>query len=157
MSSIRKNRWYLVILPVGVISQKHPLAAVLLGPLYFDQISNFICLALVTCCGIKIVNYLDDFIVIGKCYGDCVKARNVVMSLLRYLGFYVSYSKVSDPSCCTVYLGIEIDSIAMELRLPEGKLQGERLSCRCLAVGLKKSRPEGDGSLTVFLGTISLT
>ena len=93
-----------------------------LGPQYFDQISNLICLTLIECCSLRMVNYLDDFIVIANCYSDCVKAQNVVISALRYLGFHISYGKVSDPSRCTVYLGIEIDSVAMELRLPEGKL-----------------------------------
>ena len=94
-----------------------------LGPLYFDCISNLIFEALVKYCNLRVVNYLDDFIVIADSYPNCVHARDVVMSLLRFLGFHVAYDKVSSPSRCTTFLGLEIDSNVMELRLPEGKLQ----------------------------------
>ena len=82
-----------------------------LGPLHFNCISDLILESLNDFCGLKVVNYLDDFIVIGNSYVDCTRAQNVVISLLRFLGFYVSYSKVTNPSMCTVYLGIEIDSV----------------------------------------------
>ena len=93
-----------------------------LGPLHFNCISDLIFESLRDWFSLRVVNSLDDFIVIADSYVDCVKAQNVVISLLRFLGFYVSYSKVTNPSTCTVCLGIEIDSVAMELCLPEGKL-----------------------------------
>ena len=46
-----------------------------------------------------------------------------MIGLLRYLGFHVSFEKVLSPATCTIYLGIEIDSVVMELRLPAGKLE----------------------------------
>ena len=94
-----------------------------LGPQYFDCISNLIYEAMIEFCGVRIINYLDDFIVISDSYKKCVKAQNTVISILRYLGFYVSFGKVSNPSQCALYLGLEIDSVKMELRLPEKKLQ----------------------------------
>lgn len=46
----------------------------------------------------------------------------MVISLLRRLGFQINWNKVSDPSTRITFLGIEIDSLAMSLRLPEDKL-----------------------------------
>ena len=93
-----------------------------LGPQIFDRISCFIYDVLSNVVGIKVVNYLDDFIVIADTYIDCVHSQGMVLQLLRYLGFHVSYEKLLSPSTCTTYLGLEVDSVAMELRLPPKKL-----------------------------------
>ena len=46
----------------------------------------------------------------------------MLISLLRKLGFQINWNKVIDPSTTITFLGIEIDSIAMCLRLPDEKL-----------------------------------
>ena len=94
-----------------------------LGPQFFQYISNFIHDVLWYKHGVKTVNYLDDFIAVCKSYDSCLQAQSIILSILRSLGFHVAYNKVSPPSTCTIYLGVEIDSLAMELRLPSGKLQ----------------------------------
>ena len=94
-----------------------------LGPQYFQAVSNFIHDVLWFKHGIKTVNYLDDFITVCNSRDSCLQAQNVMLSTLRNLGFHVAYDKVSPPSTCTIYLGVEIDSVAMELRLPQGKLK----------------------------------
>ena len=43
-------------------------------------------------------------------------------SLLRYLGFYISWLKVIPPSKVCRFLVLDIDSLKMEIRLPEDKL-----------------------------------
>ena len=93
-----------------------------LGPLYFDKVSRFIHDTLSIIYGIRVVNYLDDFLVVSSTYSGAVRDQAIVIGLLRYLGFHVSFEKVLSPSTCTTYLGIEIDSEKMELRLPAGKL-----------------------------------
>ena len=93
-----------------------------LGPCYFAELSEFIYDVLLNCHGMRVVNYLDDFIAIASTYDECLKEQTKVIDLLRFLGFHVSYEKVKPPATCTTYLGIEIDSISMELRLPEEKL-----------------------------------
>ena len=45
-----------------------------------------------------------------------------LISLLRKLGFSINWKKVVDPSQVLVFLGIEIDTVKLELRLPEDKL-----------------------------------
>ena len=68
------------------------------------------------------VNYLDDFLVMGATFDACREAQLFLHSVLRSLGFYISYNKVRSPSRVQRYLGVELDSIEMELRLPEDKL-----------------------------------
>ena len=72
---------------------------------------------------LKIVNYLDDFIMIADDFNECCVARDTVVSLLRFLGFHVAYEKLVSPSQVVTYLGIIIDCLRMELILPDGKLE----------------------------------
>ena len=50
---------------------------------------------------------------------ECAEAMNILIALLRKLGFQINWKKVVDPSTRITFLGIEI---AMCLRLPEDKL-----------------------------------
>ena len=92
-----------------------------LGPMYFNYVSTFI-FEVLTLKGLKIVNYLDDFIAVSDSLEMNLKARDEVVGLLRFLGFHVAFDKLIYPSTCVTYLGIEIDSEKMELRLPADKL-----------------------------------
>lgn len=66
--------------------------------------------------------YLDDFLIISKSKRDCAEALKVLIQLLRKLGFMIHWGKVVDPTTRITFLGIELDSISMTLRLPEEKL-----------------------------------
>ena len=66
--------------------------------------------------------YLDDFWIVSKSKHICAEALRVLIQLLRKLGFMIHWGKVVDPTTCITFLGIELDSIAMTLRLPEEKL-----------------------------------
>ena len=68
------------------------------------------------------VVYLDDFFIKADTFQDCLAAMNMLISLLRKLGFHINWKKVVDPTTKITFLGIEIDSIAMCLRLPDDKL-----------------------------------
>ena len=73
--------------------------------------------------GIKAtVVYLDDFFIKADTLDECAKAMNILIALLRKLGFQINWKKIVDPSTRITFLGIEIDSIAMCLRLPDDKL-----------------------------------
>jgi hypothetical protein len=72
--------------------------------------------------GFDIVAYLDDFWLSASTYGECTRALNTLLALLRKLGFAINYSKVECPCQRLTFLGIEFDSLAMTLQLPENKL-----------------------------------
>ena len=94
-----------------------------LGPMIFNSISNFVYSVLTDVYNLQAVNYLDDFLVLGHTKEEAQLAQNIVIKTLRYLGFYISWAKVTPPSKICRYLGLDIDSIEMELRLPKDKLE----------------------------------
>ena len=94
-----------------------------LGPRFFDKISGFVYNIFADIYNIQAVNYFDDFIVIGATLEEATWAQKVVIKILRYLGFYISWGKVTPPSQVRRYLGLDIDSIKMKIRLPEDKLE----------------------------------
>jgi len=68
-------------------------------------------------------HYLDDFITIGAaCRGECRFNCEVMRRACEVLGIPLAIEKCEGPTCCLVFLGIIIDTIAMELRLPQEKL-----------------------------------
>ena len=91
------------------------------APFIFSRISDSIVRHLADL-GISAVNYLDDFIVLVEDFDSCKQAQLTLHSLLRDLGFVIAYKKVVSPSTMVTYLGVEVDSVAMELRLPQSKL-----------------------------------
>lgn len=93
------------------------------GPCHFNSISCFLADYLRQFYKIRVVQYLDDFICLGHDFNSCKKAQCAVISILRYVGFYISWSKVNSPACVVTFLGIIIDSCNMELRLPSEKLE----------------------------------
>ena len=60
------------------------------GPFYFTLISDFITRSLTVKYGIKVVNYLDDFLVMGDTYDSCLWAQQMAIAFLRNLGFQIS-------------------------------------------------------------------
>lgn len=68
-------------------------------------------------------HYLDDFITMGAPGAqECEHNRQTFLQTCDYLGVMVAQEKCMGPSTCLTFLGIEIDTIKMELRLPEDKL-----------------------------------
>ena len=92
------------------------------GPYYFNLISNFIQETLSDQYDIRLMNYLDDFLVMGTDYESCQQAQLCVISFIRFLGFHISWHKVTPPSTTVQYLSIIIDTEKMELSIPIDKL-----------------------------------
>ena len=93
------------------------------GPMQFNKVSEFVYSILSDLYGIQIVNYLDDFIVVASSKEEAQWAQNMVINTLRYLCFHISWAKVTPPSRVCRFLGLEIDSKEMEIRLPLDKLE----------------------------------
>ena len=68
------------------------------------------------------VNYLDEFLIIGSTKEGCQRGLVTFINFLHYLGFNASWHKAISPLQHITYLGIELDSSTMSLRLPEDKL-----------------------------------
>ena len=66
--------------------------------------------------------YLDDWLVIAPDEDSCRKAMNVLLQLLRNLGFAISYKKVVGLTKHLTFLSIDIDSVDMKLTLPDQKV-----------------------------------
>ena len=74
----------------------------------------------------QLVVYLDDFLIIDESKIQCAEELNCLVQLLRKFGFAIHWGKVIDPTTKITFLGIELDSLEMTLRLPEAKLQNFR-------------------------------
>ena len=86
--------------------------------------------------GIRFIqHYLDDFIIVAS--PNSQQAVQTMDPVCARLGVPMAPHKREGPTKCLVFLGIEIDTVAGELRLPEEKLS--RLMSLLQEWGSKKS------------------
>jgi hypothetical protein len=72
---------------------------------------------------VNAIHYLDDFLLLGPPGSPtCSQALSTTLGLCAELGFTVSPEKTEGPCSTLAFLGIEIDSVAGEIRLPQEKL-----------------------------------
>ena len=93
-----------------------------------------------TRCGIgHLYHYLDDFIMLSPPRSpQCQHYLGTLQQEWGALGVPIAGHKTEGPTTCLVFLGIEVDTVAAELRLPSDKLQrlqillhqwGDRKTC----------------------------
>ena len=70
----------------------------------------------------SLVVYLDDFLIIGATYAECLEIFNCLVKLLQELGFQISWHKVVPRTQALIFLGILINSVTQTLELPQDKL-----------------------------------
>lgn len=74
--------------------------------------------------GHLLVIYLDDVLSIDSSYEGCFKKASVIVTLFEKLGFIINYTKSNiQPSQKKIFLGFEIDTLEMALKLPLCKRQ----------------------------------
>ena len=79
---------------------------------------------LVSIFGIEhVIHYLDDFFVCHSTHQRCYQDMVTTQSAFSESGVPLAPDQVLGPSTYTVYLGIEIDSSAMTIRLPQDKFE----------------------------------
>jgi len=105
------------------------------APSIFNRLSNAIVRVMHRRGFSCVINYLDHFLIIGKSRDDCQRALLSLINLLHSLGFKVSWKRVVSPAQRVTFLGIELDSQTLSLRLPEDKLH--RLSEAVLSFSTK--------------------
>ena len=72
--------------------------------------------------GIRVVVYLDDFLILGSSIVECRNSLYVTIYLLNYLGFIINFDKsVTTPIKICKFLGLIINSEKMQLELPDEK------------------------------------
>ena len=85
-----------------------------------------------------LLHYLDDFLLVGGVGSEeCTVSLRVTQEVCRQLGVPLAMYKLEGPVCCLTFLGITIDTEAMELRLPADKLA--RLRSMIQQWGARKS------------------
>ena len=92
------------------------------SPFIFTQITEFVIRCLERRGVLGIFGYLDDYLVTGRSYEEAMWKQKVLIEFLRELGFHIAWKKVVSPSTKVVYLGMELDSVAMTISLPAGKV-----------------------------------
>ena len=84
------------------------------------------------------LHYLDDYIFFGPSgTPECAEALKMALQLCERLGVPVSKLKIEGPATVLSFLGILLDTVALELRLPDDKLR--RLKTLIQQWKLKKS------------------
>lgn len=74
--------------------------------------------------GIKhILHYLDDFLIINSSAEGCFQDLNKFIDTCKYINVPLAKEKTVGPSQSITFLGLEIDTIAEEIRLPPEKLE----------------------------------
>ena len=69
----------------------------------------------------ELVYYLDDFFLAARSSSECQEAMKLMISLADRLGVALHPDKREGPSRVIQFLGIEIDSVNMVVRLPSNK------------------------------------
>ena len=70
-----------------------------------------------------IVVYLDDFLIVDRTREECQQASDALFQLLLDLGFQVSPTKLVPPCQQLTFLGVQINTVTLELSLPQKKLE----------------------------------
>ena len=71
-------------------------------------------------------SFFFDMLLICKTKEECIIGLSVLINLLRELGFSISWKKVTKISQQVTFLGVNLDSVKMEISLPEEKIQNIR-------------------------------
>ena len=105
----------------------------------------------------RALHYLDDFLVLGPAtQPDCQRDFDTVLSLCGELGFPVVPEKTEGPTTTLTFLGIEIDSVQQELRLPWDKQDRLQATLNRWMHGTAAAAPRGSMKKRDLLSLIGL-
>ena len=73
--------------------------------------------------GVKnLLHYLDDFIFVSDSLEEASINKQIMVDVFNYLGVPQEQSKLEGPATCLKFLGIEVDTMTLQIRLPSEKL-----------------------------------
>ena len=70
----------------------------------------------------NLLHYLDDFIFVSKSLGEAKSKMRTLVATFASLGVPLEPSKLEGPASCLTFLGIELDTVTLQLKLPNDKL-----------------------------------
>ena len=70
----------------------------------------------------NLLHYLDDFVFVAASVDQAVSHKSILVSSFQQLGVPLETSKLEGPTTCLTFLGIQVDTEALLLCLPEEKL-----------------------------------
>ena len=76
----------------------------------------------------SLLHYLDDYLnITGSSQSIAQHQLAIILDVFRYLGIPIADEKVAGPNQTMVFLGIVLDTLLLEARLPADKLAEIRL------------------------------
>ena len=70
----------------------------------------------------NLLHYLDDFVFVSKTLSLAKANMQVLVDTFECLGVPLEPSKLEGPATSLLFLGIEVDTIKLQIRLPSDKL-----------------------------------
>jgi len=104
-------------------------------------------------CASGVLHILDDFLFIATSKGKCDSDLNNFLSLGDRLGVPIAHEKTEGPSTTLQFAGITLDTINMEARLPDEKLQ----KCNAQLLAMHKRRKTTLKELQSLIGLLNFT
>ena len=93
------------------------------SPKILDTLASSVCWIAENCYNIEcIFHLLDDFLTIDRPQYDANITYQSMLKLFESLGIPLSTNKTVGPCTCLEYLGVILDSVKMEARLPADKI-----------------------------------
>ena len=84
-----------------------------------------------------ITHYLDDFLLVGSSAPGCGSLLQAFKGVCSALGVPIALEKTTSPSQSIIFLGLEIDSVEQQVRVPAGKVQA---LCTLVQTTLRKTK-----------------
>ena len=87
------------------------------SPFVFNELSQAVCRIMKVYGYEYVMAYLDDFLIASRSFQECRQALMFLISILRRLGFAISYPKVEGPVQRLTFLGFKLDTIELTVSL----------------------------------------
>lgn len=101
----------------------------------------------------SILHILDNFLIIGRDNSFCSTSLSKFLKTYDELGVPVAPDKTVGPSTVLSFAGIELDTCAMEARLPNDKLE----KCRFMLQGFLKHKKVSLKEMQSLIGLLNFT
>lgn len=120
---IREEDWDLQSFTVGgkVYQDRCMSFGLKIAPEVFTRLTRAVCRILARMGLHNVMVYLDEFFICGQ-FDECWKTFTAILFVLADLGFYIHWGKIVLPRKMAKFLGFIFDSVKMQIRVPEDKL-----------------------------------